>query len=163
MRFSIHTVLKITPFELLIHIRSQTKNRSNEGNENRKINVSTWSETFIAADTRPEIPIYDTRKGDGYFQPHQFGPKKKRRRRFSVSNYHFHFLEKNTNKKSVEGRFQKSLQTAKKIRNTLKPPIPEKISPKIHFGSNYMSERKKSSTEERRHNRSEKQSLSQRD
>ena len=39
-------------------------------------------------------------------------PKKKN----SVSNYPFKFFEKNHNKKSLEGRFQKHLQTAVKSR-----------------------------------------------
>ena len=121
MRFTIHTGLKITPFELY-HCR---KPRTEFTNVIRTGSfLFNRSEMFISAKNRPKIPIYLFRKGDRELSNHivmastkmeekalaENSPKK----RSSVSNYPFQFSEKTNNKKPLEGRFQKNLQMAVK-------------------------------------------------
>ena len=122
MRVTIHTGQKITPFEL--HHGRKPRTELTNLVKTEKSFLSNWSETSISANSRPEIPIYVTRNEDGEVSNHivmtrtkaeenvlaEKSPKKKN----SVSNYLFRFFEKNHNKKSLEGRFQKHQQTAVK-------------------------------------------------
>ena len=120
MRFTIHTGMKITPFELH-HGRKPRTELTNVIKDGRSF-LSNWSELPVSASNRPKIPIYITRNGDGEVSNHlvmartkseekalaEKSPKKKN----SVGTYPFQFFEKNYNKKSLEGRFQTKLQTA---------------------------------------------------
>ena len=120
MRFTIHTGMKITPFELH-HGRKPRTELTNIIKDGRSF-LSNWSELPVLANERPKIPIYITRNGDREVSNHivmartkteektltEKSPKKKN----SVGINPFQFFEKNHSKKSLEGRFQKKLQTA---------------------------------------------------
>ena len=118
MRFTKHTGLKITPFG--IH-QAATKNRTNECNLNRKSFVSKFvgNVCFSKKPTEGTNLRYQKRRrrGSHIFMARTKNDKralaeKSRKKRNSVSQYPFHFFEKNHHMKSLEGRFQKSLQTA---------------------------------------------------
>ena len=126
MSFTIHTGMKITPLELHHGCKPRTE-LTNIIKDGRSF-FSNWSELPSLANERPKIPIY--RNGDGEVSNHivmarteenafrkkkteektltEKSPKKKN----SVGINPFQFFEKNHNKKSLEGRFQKKLQTA---------------------------------------------------
>ena len=120
MRFSIHTGFKITPFEL--HLGRMPPTELTNIIKDGKTFLSKWSELTVSANNRPKIPIYVTRNGEGEVSNHlimartkteekamtEKSPKKKN----SVGKYPFQFFEKKHNKKSLEGRFQRKLQTA---------------------------------------------------
>ena len=120
MRFTIHTGLKITPFEL--HHGRKPRTELTNIIKDGKTFLSKWSELTVSANNRPKIPIYVTRNGEGEVSNHlimartkteekamtEKSPKKKN----SVGKYPFQFIEKNHNRKSLEGRFQRKLQTA---------------------------------------------------
>ena len=115
MRFTIHTGLKTTPFELH-HGRKQRTELPNIIKDGRSF-LSNWCEIPVLANNRPKIPIYVARNGDGQVSNHivmartkleekaqtEKSPKEKN----SVGKYPCKFFEKNHNKKSLEGRFQK--------------------------------------------------------
>ena len=116
MRSTIHTGLKRTPFELLHGRKPRTEitNIVKDG----KIYLSDWSEISISAPNKPKIPIHVGRDADGEITNHMVmartkteekqaneGPKSPKKKN-SVS-YPFKFVEKNLNKKSLEGRFPK--------------------------------------------------------
>ena len=77
-------------------------------------------------------------------------PKKKT----SVSEYHLKSSER-TNKKSLDGRFQKTSNRSKRNRTYKKP--------EIYFGCNYFSKKQKNraSTDDRRYHNSEKHTLTE--
>ena len=120
MRFTIQTGLKITTFEL--HHGRKPRTELTNIIKDGKAFLSKWSELSVSANNRPKIPIYVTRNGEGEVSNHltmartkldekamtEKPPKKKN----SVGKYPFQFFEKNHNRKSLEGRFQRKLQTA---------------------------------------------------
>ena len=121
MRFTIHTGQKITPFEL--HHGRKPRTELTNLMKTGKSFLSNWSEMSISANHRPKIPIYVTRNGDGEVSNHivmartkaeEKAQAEKSPKKNSVGNYPFQFFEKNHNKKSLEGRFQKHLKTAVK-------------------------------------------------
>ena len=63
MRFTIHTGLKITPFEL----HHCTKPRTELTNlvEDGKSYHSDWSELCVSAEKKPKLPIYVSRDEEG--------------------------------------------------------------------------------------------------
>ena len=63
MRFTIHTGLKETPFELH-HGRKPRTELTNIINDGKSF-LSDWSELSISAPNRPKIPIYVGRDADG--------------------------------------------------------------------------------------------------
>ena len=63
MRFTIHTGMKVTPFELH-HGRKPRTELTNIIKDGRSF-ISNWSELPALASERPKIPIYITRNGDG--------------------------------------------------------------------------------------------------
>ena len=77
----------------------------------------------ISAPSRPKIPIYVGRDADGKItnhiimaktkteERHQNEAQKSPKKKNSV-RYPFYFVEKNYNKKSLEGKFQNKIQTA---------------------------------------------------
>ena len=75
MRFTIHTGLKITPFELH-HGRKPRPELTNIVIDG-KTYLSNWSEMPISAPTRPKIPIYVGRDADGEITNHMVMAKTK--------------------------------------------------------------------------------------
>ena len=121
MRFTVHTGLKKTPFEL--HHGRKPRTEITNIVKTGKTFLSDWSELSVSAPIRPKIPIYVGRDGEGEITNHIImarnkteeknlaeGPKSPKKKN-SVS-YPFKFREKNHNKKSLEGKFQKKIQTA---------------------------------------------------
>ena len=122
MRFTIHTGLNKTPFELHNGRKPRTKltNIIKDG----KSFLSDWSELSISAPNRPKIPVYVGRDAHGEITNHIVmartkteerqlaaetkSPKKKR----SSVRYPFKIFEKRHNRKSLEGRFKPKIQTA---------------------------------------------------
>ena len=116
MRFTIHTGLKTTSFELH-HGRKPRTELTNIMKDGKSF-LTNWCELPVSANNRPKIPIYVTRNGDEEVSYHiviartkseekaqtEKSPKKKN----SVGKYLFQFFEKNHNKTSLEGRFQKN-------------------------------------------------------
>ena len=121
MRFTIHTGLKRTPFEL--HRRRKPRTELTNIVKNGKTYLSDWSEISISEPNKPKITIYVGREADGENTNHIImaktkaeekqaneGPKSPKKK--SSVRYPFQFVEKNHNKKSLGGRFQKKIQTA---------------------------------------------------
>ena len=121
MRFTIHTGLKRTPFELH-HGRNPRTELTNIVRDG-KTYLSDWSDISISAPNKPKIPIFVGRDSDGEITNHMVmarnkteerqtneGPKSLKKKN-SVS-YPFKFVEKNHNKKSLAGRFQNKIKTA---------------------------------------------------
>ena len=121
MRFTIHTGMKRTPFEL--HHGRKPRTELTNIVKDGKTYLSDWSEISISAPNKPKIPIYVGRNADGEITNHMVmarnkteerqaneGPKSPKKKN-SVS-YPFKFVEKKHNKKSLEERFQKKIQTA---------------------------------------------------
>ena len=120
IRFTIHTGLKRTPFEL--HHGRKPRTELTNIVKDGKTYLSDWSEISISAN-KPKIPIYVGRDADGEITNHMVmaktkteekqaneGPKSPKKK--SSVSYPFKFVEKNHNKKSLEGRFQNKTQTA---------------------------------------------------
>ena len=63
MRFTIHTGLKRTPFEL--HHGRKPRTELTNIVKDGKTYLSDWSEKFISAPNKPKIPIYVGRDADG--------------------------------------------------------------------------------------------------
>ena len=115
-----HTGLKTTPFELH-HGRKPRTELTNIIIDGRSF-LSNWREIPVLANNRPKIPIYVARNGDGEGSNHiimartkseeKAQTKKSPKKKNSVGKYPFQFFEKNHNEKSLEGRFQKNIQTA---------------------------------------------------
>ena len=120
MRFTIHRGMKITPFDL--HHGRKPRTELTNLNKNGRSFLSNWSELPVLAGDTPKIPSYVTKNGDGEVSNHIFMARTKSeekalaekspKKRNSVGIYPFQFFEKNHNNKSMEGRFQKILQTA---------------------------------------------------
>ena len=68
MRFTIHTGLKKTPFEL--HHGRKPRTELTNIVKDGKIFLSDWSELSISAPIRPKIPIYVGRDGEGEITNH---------------------------------------------------------------------------------------------
>ena len=149
MRFTIHTGLKITPFEL--HGRKPRTELPNIVKDG-KTYLSNWSEMPISAPTRPKIPIMwaamrmerlpmvmaKTKAEEKQLTENQKSPKKK-----SSVRYPFKFVEKNYNKKSLEGRFQNKIQTAVSgTESTIKTDTGKIINRKFISGPLFQTERK---------------------
>ena len=82
--------------------------------------LSNWSEIAVSAPNKPKIPMYVGCDAEGEITNHIIvvktkteakrvseepkSPKKK-----NLVTYPFHFVEKNYNKKSLEGRFQNKI------------------------------------------------------
>ena len=116
MRFTIHTGPKRTPFEL--HHGRKPRTELTNIVKDGKTYLSDWSEMSISAPNKPKIPIYVCRDADGEIKNHIImaktkaeekqaneGPKSPKKKN-SVS-YPFKFVEKNHNKKSLEGDFKR--------------------------------------------------------
>ena len=152
MRFTIHTGLKRTPFEL--HHGRKPRTELTNIVKNGKTYLSDWSEMSISAPNKPKIPIYVGRDADGEITNHIImaktkaeekqaneGPKSPKKKK-SVS-YPFKFVEKNHNKKLLEGRFQKNIQIAiDGTKNTVKTDTGKIIHRKFISGPLFQTEKK---------------------
>ena len=116
MRFTIHTGLKITPFELHHGRKPRTEfiNIVKDG----KTYLSNWSEMPISAPTRPKIPIYVGRDADGEITNHMVMAKTKAEEKQLTENqkppkkknsvrYPFKFVEKNLQQKIIRREIPK--------------------------------------------------------
>ena len=119
MRFTIHTGLKLTPFELH-HGRKPRSELTNLVKDGKSF-LSDWTELSVSAERKPKIPIYVSRdeEGDvtnylvmGKTKAEEKAVDKQPKKKHSVSECPFKFVEKNYNRKSLEGKFQKKIQTA---------------------------------------------------
>ena len=68
MRFTIHTGIKITPFEL--HYGRKPRTELTNVIKNGRSFLSNWSELPVLASDKPKIPICITRNGDGEVSNH---------------------------------------------------------------------------------------------
>ena len=152
MRCTIHTGLKRTPFEL--HHGRKPKTELTNIVKDGKTYLSDWSEMSISAPNKPKIPIYMGRDADGEITNHIImaktkaeekqaneGPKSPKKK--SSVSYLFKFVEKNHNKKSLEGRFQKKIQTAiDGTENTVKTDTGKIIHRKFISGPLFQTEKR---------------------
>ena len=152
LRFTIHTGLKRTPFEL--HHGRKPRTEPTNTVKDGKTYLSDWSETSSSAPNKPKIPIYVGRDADGKITNHMVmarnkteerqaneGPKSPMKKN-SVS-YPFNFVEKNHNKKSLEGRFQNKFQTAiDGTENTIKTDTGKKYTENL-FRDRYFRPRRR--------------------
>ena len=152
MRFTIHTGLKRTPFEL--HHGRKPRTELTNIIKDGKTYLSDWSEISISAPNKPKIPIYVGRDADGEITNHMVmartkaeekqaneGPKSPKKKN-SVS-YPLSFVEKKHNKKSIEGKFQNKIQTAiDGTENTVKTNTGKLIHRKFISGPLFQIEKK---------------------
>ena len=121
MRFTIHTGLKTTPFEL--HHGRKPRTELTNIVKDGKTYLSNWSEMTISVPDRSKIPIYLGRDAEGEIANHivmaktkteekQSGENAKSPKKKNSVRYPFSLVEKNHNKKSLDGRFQNKIQTA---------------------------------------------------
>ena len=168
MRFTIHTGLKLTPFEL--HHGRKPRTELTSLGKNSKSFLSDWTELSVSAEKKPKIPIYVSRDEDGDITNYLVMAKtkaeekavdKQSKKKTSVSKYPFKVVEKNYNRKSLEGKFQKKIQTAVSNRTYRNHRQWKRNSPKTHSGTNCISDRKekRTGTANRRQNHTEKSTL----
>ena len=152
MRFTIHTGLKRTPFEL--HHGRKPRTELTNIIKDGKTFLSDWSEISISAPIKPKIPNYVGRDDDGEITNNIImaktkaeekqaneGPKSPKKK--SSVRYPFQFVEKNHNKKTLEGRFQKKIQTAiDGTENTVKTDTGKVIHRKFISGPSFRLRRK---------------------
>ena len=152
MRFTIHTGLKRTPFEL--HHGRKPRTELTNIIKDWKTYLLDWLEISISAPNKPKIPIYVGRDADGEITNHMIMAKTKAeekqanegpespKKKNSVS-YPFSFVEKNHNKKSLEGKFQNKIQTAiDGTENTVKTNTGKIIHQKFISGPLFQTEKK---------------------
>ena len=152
MRITIHTGLKLTPFELH-HGRKPRTELTNIVRDGKSY-LSDWSELSVSASNKPKIPIYVGRDADGDITNHIVmartkteekhladGPKSPKKK--NSVRYPFHFVEKNYNKKSLEGKFQNKIQTAiSGTESTIKTDTGKTINRKFISDPLFQTERK---------------------
>ena len=115
MRFTIHTGLKLTPFEL--HHGRKLRTELTKIVKDGKSYLYNWLELSVSAPNRPKIPIYVGCDADGDITNHIImvrtkteekhlaeGPKSPKKK--NSVRYPFYFVKKNHNKKSLERKFQ---------------------------------------------------------
>ena len=119
MRFTIHTGLNLTPLELH-HARKPRSEITNLVKDSKSF-LSDWTELSVSAERKPKIPSYVSRDEEGDVTKYLVMAKtkaeetavdKQPKKKHSVSEYPSKFVEKNYNRKSLEGKFQKKIQTA---------------------------------------------------
>ena len=118
MRFTIHTVLKLTLFELH-QVRKPLTELTNLVKDGKSF-LSDWTELFVSAEKKPKIPIYVSRNDERDVTNSLVMAKTKTdekavdkpKKKNSASEYPFEFVGTNHNRKSLEWRFQKKIQTA---------------------------------------------------
>ena len=152
MRFTIHTGLKRTPFEL--HHGRKPRTELTNIVKDGKTYLSDWSEISISAPNKPKIPIYVGRDADGEITNHIIMAKTKAEEKQAIEGpkstekkssvrYSFQFVEKNHNKKSPEGRFRKKKQAAiDGTENTVNTDTGKIIHRKFISGPLFQTEKK---------------------
>ena len=119
MQFTIHTGLKLTPFEL--HHGRKPRTELTKVVKDGKSFLSDWTELSVLAEKKPKIPIYVSRNEEGDVTNYLVMAKtkaeekavdKQPKKKNSVSEFPFKFVEKKYNRKSLEGKFQTEIQTA---------------------------------------------------
>ena len=75
MRFTTHTGLKLTTFE--IHHGTKQKTELTNLYKDVKLCLSDWSEISVSAEKKPKFPIYVTRDEEGNFSNHSVIAKTK--------------------------------------------------------------------------------------
>ena len=155
MRFTIHTGLKLTPFEL--HHGRKPRTEFTNTVKDGKSYLSNWPDLSVSATNRPKIPIYVGRDADGDITNHidhivvtrtkteekhlAKGPKSPKKK--NSVRYPFYFVEKNYNKKSLEGKFQNKIQTAVSgTESTIKMDTGKMINRNFISGQLFQTERK---------------------
>ena len=150
MRFTIHTGLKITPFEL--HHGRKPRTELTNIVKDGKTYLSNWSEKTFSAPDRAKI--YVVRDAEGEITNHivmaktkteekQSGENTKSPKKKNLVRYPFSFVETNHNKKSLEGRFQNKTQTAIcGTKNTVKSDTGKIINRKFFSGPLFEAEKK---------------------
>ena len=153
MRFTIHTGLKIKPFELP-HGRKPETELTNVVKDG-KTYLSNWSEKTVSDPDRPKIPIYVGRDAKDEIINHivmaktkneekQMGENIKSPKKKNSVRYPFSFVEKNYNKKSLKGRFQNKIQTAiGGTESTVKMDTVKLINRYVISGPLFQTEKKK--------------------
>ena len=102
MRFTIHTGLKLTQFELH-HGRKPSNELTNLVKDGKSF-ISDWTDLSFSAEKKPKIPIYVPRNEDGdvtnYLEMAKTKTEEKavnKSKKNSVSEYPFKIVEKNHN------------------------------------------------------------------
>ena len=143
MRFTIHTGLKKTPFELH-HGRNPRTELTNIIKDEKSF-LSKWSELSISAPNRIQIPIYVGRDADGDItndmviartktEERQLAAETKSSKKRNSVRY---------NRKSLDGRFQSKIQTAiSGTENTVKIDTGRIIHRKFIPGPLFQSEKR---------------------
>ena len=117
MRFTIDTGPKITPLEL--HHGRKPRIQLTNIVKNGKTYSYNWTEMAVSATNRPKIPIYVGGDAEGEVTNHLIMAKTKTEENYLIKGpkspkkkswvkYHFQFVEKNNNKKSLDRKLQKS-------------------------------------------------------
>ena len=111
MRFTIHTGLKKTPFEL--HHGRKPRTELTNIIKGGKSFLSNWSELSVSAPNRPKISIYVGREADGEITNHMVMARTKTEERQLASESKSPKKRSSVRyRKSLEGRFQSKIQTA---------------------------------------------------
>ena len=150
MRFTIHTGLKKTPFELH-HGRKPRTELTNVIKDGKSL--SNWSELSISAPNHPKLPIYVGRDADGENTNHmvmartteeqQLAAETKSPKKRNSVRYPFKIFEKRHNRKSLEGRFQSKIPTSiSGNENTVKTDAGRIIHRKFISGPLFHSEKR---------------------
>ena len=116
VRFTIHTGLKIPPFEL--HHGRKPRTELTNIVEDGKTYLSNWSEMPFSAPTRPKIPIYVGRDAGGEITNHmvmartkseekQLTERQKSLKKKNLVRYPFKFVEKKLQQKSTGREIRK--------------------------------------------------------
>ena len=97
MRFTIHTGLKLTPFELQ-HGRKPRTELTNLVKDGKSF-LSDWTELSVSAERKPKIPIYVSKDVTNYLvmaktKAEEKAVDKQPKKKNSVSEYPFKFVEK---------------------------------------------------------------------
>ena len=152
MRFTIHTGLKKTPFEL--HHERKPRTEPTNIVKDGKSFLSNWSQLSISAPNRPKRPIYVGRVANGVITQHivmtrtkteerQLAAETKSPKKRNSIRCPFKFLEKRHNRKCLEGRFQSKIQTAiSGTENTIKTDTGRIIHRKFISGPLFQSEKR---------------------
>ena len=121
MRFTIHTGLKKTPFELH-HGRKPRTELTNILKDGKSF-LSDWSELSISAPNRPKIPIYVGRDADGEITNHMVMARTKTaerqlaaetkspRKKEARLDIHLNSLEKDTTENLYKEDFNQKYKT----------------------------------------------------
>ena len=110
-----------SPFE--VHHGRKPRTEVSNIVKDGKTYLSDWSEISISAPSKPKIPIYVDHDADGEVTNHMVMAKTKTEEKQANEGqkspknktsvrYPLKFVEKSHNKKSIEGKFQKQIQSA---------------------------------------------------